>query len=614
MKRVVALVLSCIILVLSCPVIVFAHDTSSDDELFFSEYFDENGNLSLSRYADMFAYANNHSNEPMAKKILGMFDYLCLRAGYSTIDHWGNLYKSVSNFLTGGAVDDYIIANVKMENSKRKFQYTDRFTGDIMNFLHTYVETNQGYYWSNYIDKSALPKSISAGAYDFNKNTYANNNFDDGFQAGSYDDVYSNFLNNLDNAFVSVYSYNGKTYFSNFSYYTSEKALYLVAIDSPKSSGYNKRSRTYYLDNNKLVQNGPVTTGARQYDYGVNLSFSNSGYKTTLNISQGQLILCYGYNTMYTSYTTDYFVGSPRKIFYTLADLYSYLQGNIDAYTYTPFNKKETPSSKDISIDFDKLLGIDWSTILSNLSTTINNNLNLGDLEVNYQNTIDAAFKDVLDVINDVKNEQLDQGQTLDQILANINAQGSNQSSWLSKIYLLLLDRLPIKSFDDTTTNPGTGGSSDNNTGGTSGAYYTDYLEKIINLLDENGKTLEDIKSNTSKLVALLAVDTGLNFFDILSAKLTASNDTLKSKFPTSIPWDLVAIFNLFKADPEAPVFDLPIEIQSLDVKENIHIDLSENSTVSNMSTVSKISRSMLTATFIMFLVVLTRNLFGGDK
>lgn len=617
-KRVLAFVMSCFILVLSCPVFVFADDSTGDDDYFYSNYFDEDGNLNLQKYLDYYAYMNEHSGNNGVEKSLGLFKYACLRSGVSSLEHYGNLLSGFANFCTGDLYKDYIVGNVKVENSKRRFTFTDKFMSDLQSYLHNYIETNEGYYWSRYIDRSALPKNITAGAYDYNKSNYANNAFVNDFNNGAYDEMYTEFLNHLDNAFVTVYtptSSSKEPCISKFSYYVADSPVYLVSIDN-KLDG---RALSYILKNDKLVRNGPDITGSRQYDYGVNFYYdSDSSYKTRVSVSSGSSIICFGYNSMYEQYQIDYFVGAPHKIFNTLADLYNYLQGNSKVYTYSPFNKRQTPSGNDTPFDLDKLLNIDWSTILADLSATINNNINLDDLEISFQNTIDAAFDDVLGVLNDVKNEQIDQGQTLDQILANINAQGSNQSSWLAKIYLLLDARLPIKSSDNTD-NPGTGGntgtgSGGDSGGGSSGADYTDYLEKIITLLDENGETLEDIKKNTSKLVALLAVDTGLNFFDVLSAKLAASNDTLKNKFPTSIPWDLVAIFNLFKAEPEAPVFDLPIEVQSIGVKENIHIDLSESSATSNMSTVSKISRSMLTATFILFLVVLTRNLFGGDK
>ena len=610
-KRVLAFVMSCFILVLSCPVFVFADDSTGDDDYFFSNYFDEDGNLNLQKYLDYYAYMNEHSGNNGVEKSLGLFKYACLRSGVSSLEHYGNLLSGFANFCTGDLYKDYIVGNVKVENSKRRFTFSDKFMSDLQSYLHNYIETNEGYYWSRYIDRSALPKNFSSAAYSYGK--YANkNNYADGILDGSKDDMYTDFLMHLDDAYVTVLTdSSGNTYFTRFVYYDSSPKKYHLALGYP-----DKRAETYYLEDDRLVRNGEAN-GKNSWDYAHSFSFSSSAYGVSLQISSNSALL-YGYGDEYETYKSDYFVGAPHKIFNTLADLYNYLQGNSKVYTYSPFNKRQTPSGKDTTFDLDKLLNIDWSTILANLTATINNNINLDDLEISFQNTIDAAFDDVLGVLNDVKNEQIDQGQTLDQILANINAQGSNQSSWLAKIYLLLDARLPIKSSDNTD-NPGTGGntgtgSGDDSGGGSSGTDYTDYLEKIITLLDENGETLEDIKKNTSKLVALLAVDTGLNFFDVLSAKLAASNDTLKNKFPTSIPWDLVAIFNLFKAEPEAPVFDLPIEVQSIGVKENIHIDLSESSATSNMSTVSKISRSMLTATFILFLVVLTRNLFGGDK
>lgn len=82
--------------------------------------------------------------------------------------------------------------------------------------------------------------------------------------------------------------------------------------------------------------------------------------------------------------------------------------------------------------------------------------------------------------------------------------------------------------------------------------------------------------------------------------------DAAQTKFPTSIPWDIIAIIGVMSAEPECPKFEIPFSVPRLGINETIKIDLSK------ADKVAELSRKMLTVTFLLFLVVQTRKLYGS--
>ena len=79
-----------------------------------------------------------------------------------------------------------------------------------------------------------------------------------------------------------------------------------------------------------------------------------------------------------------------------------------------------------------------------------------------------------------------------------------------------------------------------------------------------------------------------------------------KSRFPTNIPWDIVAIIGVFSATPETPYFELPFSIPKLGIDEKIVIDFEK------AENLGKLSRSMFEIIFLLFLVIQTRKLYGS--
>lgn len=82
--------------------------------------------------------------------------------------------------------------------------------------------------------------------------------------------------------------------------------------------------------------------------------------------------------------------------------------------------------------------------------------------------------------------------------------------------------------------------------------------------------------------------------------------DSITTKFPFSLPFDVYNIFNILSADPVAPQFEIPIDMTTLGGEVyTIDIDLSDYDYIAN------IVRWLLYGVFLIGLVLLTNRLIG---
>lgn len=141
---------------------------------------------------------------------------------------------------------------------------------------------------------------------------------------------------------------------------------------------------------------------------------------------------------------------------------------------------------------------------------------------------------------------------------------------------------------------------------------YTDALDDIHSLLEEMYKlqkigTALDVADLLTDFAALLE-DGDTSFLDRMGTSFSNVANASKEHFPTSIPWDLVAIFTVLKADPVCPSYDVPFSIPALGVDETINIDLSK------FEELSRISRAFLSVLFLLLLIHLTRKSTAPDE
>lgn len=128
-------------------------------------------------------------------------------------------------------------------------------------------------------------------------------------------------------------------------------------------------------------------------------------------------------------------------------------------------------------------------------------------------------------------------------------------------------------------------------------------LDDVIKLLEENNSYQKKLLSSLNDIKALLAVDTVMDTFKDRSSETA---DRAKEKFPLSIPWDVAMVVNTMCAEPKTPVVRCPIVISSLNIREEIVIDLTDD----EWEKLAKTCRSLLSITFVLYLTHLTRKIF----
>lgn len=140
-----------------------------------------------------------------------------------------------------------------------------------------------------------------------------------------------------------------------------------------------------------------------------------------------------------------------------------------------------------------------------------------------------------------------------------------------------------------------------------------DKIDELLGSDDSGGSLFDRILDFLSRLTSDLLADllgdvikTIIGDLDSVTGPAKALADAAQSKFPTSIPWDIVAILGVMSADPECPKFEIPFSIPRLGINETIKIDLSD------AEKVAELSRNMLTVTFLLFLVIQTRKIYGS--
>ena len=175
-----------------------------------------------------------------------------------------------------------------------------------------------------------------------------------------------------------------------------------------------------------------------------------------------------------------------------------------------------------------------------------------------------------------------------------------------------------------TSLGGSSGGDSGDTGGGSGGGNITDTelydfltklwnesdkkFDKMVDLLEQNNKYQKKLVDSLNDIKAILVTQT---VFDAFKNRSSETANKAKEKFPTSIPWDVAMVLNAMSAEPQELKFSLPIQVKSFGINESINIDLSSE----EWSKLAKTCRYLLSITFILILIQLTRKLFssGGD-
>ena len=133
-------------------------------------------------------------------------------------------------------------------------------------------------------------------------------------------------------------------------------------------------------------------------------------------------------------------------------------------------------------------------------------------------------------------------------------------------------------------------------------------FDNMVSLLEENNKYQQKLVTSLNEIKAILVTQTVLELFENRSSE-TANK--AKDKFPTSLPWDIAMVVNAMAAEPQEIKINLPIEIKSLGIHEEIVVDLTNE----EWEKLAKTCRYLLSILFILFMIHLSRKMFfsGGD-
>lgn len=208
----------------------------------------------------------------------------------------------------------------------------------------------------------------------------------------------------------------------------------------------------------------------------------------------------------------------------------------------------------------------------------------------------DATGVSVLGILNEnVMSAKDALGNIVDEIRNLSNSTGSPPDGFVENVYQFFTDI--INKFDEI--------------------FYDDSGRNVFDVISENIKNIEfgpssspPIIDNDGNMWDFLDFVTGLgekaldeaerdvdDLVDSLFGVFDSCLELIKTRFPFSIPWDIVAIIAVLSAEPEAPVFDIPLKLERYGIDTSIKIDFS------NFSVLSDISRSFLTLIWCMYLM-----------
>lgn len=131
-----------------------------------------------------------------------------------------------------------------------------------------------------------------------------------------------------------------------------------------------------------------------------------------------------------------------------------------------------------------------------------------------------------------------------------------------------------------------------------------DYLKKIYDAIVLNG-IIDNVKD-------LLSLDDELSvgeYIEDIMVETSELNQMVKVKFPTSIPWDVLALVRLLACEPQTPHFEIPVHFDLLGkkVEYEIVIDLEQ------FERVAIFGRGLLSILFSIWLLFITKRILYKD-
>lgn len=515
---------------------------------------------------------------------------------------------------------------ITYDKDKQLVEFNPTFTTELNQQLQDSVHALDGYYLFEPAN-SSLSASIPILKNNFSS-IYKDNEKKLSFiQSDSFNKKLESFYKEGSTACVFTYFHNSDdSYWSRLIYYITD---YDAGFD------YNNY---LYLSGGSLILYRADSNRSENFESRYFMVTDELRIGNTTGISHTKMFDCIK-NSM------DYAIGSPFRIFYSLQDLKNYLN-NGKQRIYIP---KLPSGGFKVNIKY-----FNNTTNLPDITYNINTT---NKTEVEIQNQFDTTFNNYLNDLNDFTDggggttnptptpsgggsggdfgdgttptpkpdfsdgSLTDTNTLLQKILDKLTEFSANHDK-LAKTITDYIEKndgkleeilIAIQTLSDGKTETEQNGCKYDFTA--LSKYLTDLwnnsdqkFDEMVKLLEENNKYQQKLVDSLNEIKALLIADTVMDFFKDRSQETA---EKAKDKFPTSIPWDISLVLNSMSAEPKNPKFSLPIKIESFKINETIDIDLSTD----EWEKLAKTCRYILSVTFILFLIHLSRKLFsnGGD-
>lgn len=302
----------------------------------------------------------------------------------------------------------------------------------------------------------------------------------------------------------------------------------------------------------------------------------------------------------FSSYGNFRYIGSPLMIFYNKTAYDNYMNQGRNYYVpqvnypetgiNIPLNLLSGNQLSDLfNVNIERADGMtseELQELLDDAVQQIIDGLSNGDVPVDPDNpdipdppvVPDYNYSSYLSLILGALNKILEQ---VKEIPTHIVLLQTHLSGIKEQLYTAFHD-FNFSTLLDTIKDSGGGGGGIGSGIGSAvgtvvGNLISDLLDKIFNGKEEVEDAVGDLVSRFSGLA-----------------------DTSKTKFPFSLPWDVMTVFAVLAHDPETPVFKFPIKITSIGFDYEVTLDLKD------FDGMSKLSRSFFTVIFCMIMIRLT--------
>ena len=526
---------------------------------------------------------------------------------------------------------------ISYDNEKQLVEFNPTFTTELNQQLQDNIHYLDGYYLFT-------PSNGYTEAHQYVKNALYSSYIDDVnicnyIKSNTFDKELNDFLCRFNNVVVPCYidkeySWSSKPHllelnvsgFDSKFYTVREGSLgsYLGIYAYNKDTGLDKR---YWVGFNTIKISGTVG------NYKI-IQSNDSDENTSREL----------FSILQSSFSRNTVYGKPFRIFYSKQDLQNFWN---KGRTYVPqlpssgfkINIKYINNSvnyPDVNVNLDSLVGKVEADVQANLDLTLKNYLDhLADFSDGGGGTTnptptpsgggsggdfgdgttptpkpdftDGSLTDTNTLLQKILDKLTEFSANHDKLAKTISDYIENNNGKLEEILIA------IQALSDGKTDTEQNGCKYDFTA--LSKYLTDLwnnsdkkFDEMVKLLEENNKYQQKLVDSLNEIKALLIADTVMDFFKDRSQETA---EKAKDKFPTSIPWDISLVLNSMSAEPKNPKFSLPIKIESFKINETIDIDLSTD----EWEKLAKTCRYILSVTFILFLIHLSRKLFsnGGD-